>query len=196
MGLACTARLCDAHAHLSARGVSFDTGLREQELETVELRCGFLFPPDLRWFLGRWLPIGHGFPNWRQPDSILEEQLRRPIEGILYDVAENHYWRVEWGIRPNTELDAVSVVRHQLRNVPALIPIWKHSYLPSQPTAEGNPVFSVDQSDVIHRGAGLADYLLWLYRSEDEVSENSYPAYSPSYRHIDFWTDLARENFE
>jgi hypothetical protein len=41
-----------------------------------------------------------------------------------------------------------------------MIPIYVHRFMPSEPSIEGNPVFSIWQLvDTIHFGTDLADYL-------------------------------------
>jgi hypothetical protein len=40
-----------------------------------------------------------------------------------------------------------------------LIPIYRHRMMPDEPLSPGNPVFSVHQTDIIHYGFDLADYL-------------------------------------
>ena len=42
---------------------------------------------------------------------------------------------------------------------PRLIPIYGHRMMPDEPQEPGNPVFSVHQTDIIHYGFDLADYL-------------------------------------
>jgi hypothetical protein len=46
------------------RGIAFDGGLTDAEVEEVEARFGFRFPEDLRAFLQTALPRGEGFPDW------------------------------------------------------------------------------------------------------------------------------------
>lgn len=190
------ARLEAAHEYLVSRGVTFAAGLTEGECRAAEERYGFVFPPDLRWFLTSWLPISRGFPNWRSLGPSVDEQVNWPLEGILFDVMNSQYWRTEWGSRPKSDEAAAAIATQHVRAAPKLIPVMNHVCLPSLPNSEGNPVFSVYQTDVIHGGASLADYLFRIlpldpFAERDPVTD---PVYSPAYLIIPFWTQLAKEN--
>jgi hypothetical protein len=165
----------------------------------IEATFCFRFPPDLRAFLEMCLPRTDKFkfPDWRGPMTAIEEALSWPRQGILFDVAHSGYWREEWGPRPASDDEALAAATEQLTHVPILIPIHGHSYLPAEPLIEGNPIFSVYQTDVIQRGKDIIEHFTWLtYPGDKEDIEDSYPTYSPSYRYVRFWTDLARDNFE
>ncbi len=45
-----------------------------------------------------------------------------------------------------------------------MIPVFAHRMLPSEPHLEGNPVFSVHQTDIIYYGFDLDDYLRHEFR--------------------------------
>ena len=65
--------------------------------------------------------------------------------------------------------------------------MYSHRYLPQEPSTEGNPVFSVYQTDIICYGADLQDYL------ENEFhyyfGTTAYVIREPV-RNIEFWTGL------
>lgn len=42
-----------------------DPGLTDAEIQSVQDRFGFQFPPDLRSVLERFLPVGEYFLDWR-----------------------------------------------------------------------------------------------------------------------------------
>lgn len=50
---------------LKDKGVIFEQGLSEQELNILENFYGVNFLPDLKEFLKLALPISNGFINWR-----------------------------------------------------------------------------------------------------------------------------------
>lgn len=109
------------------------------------------------------------------------------LRGLLFDIEENGLWWAEWGNRPNAAEERTEVLTQVLSHAPKLIPIFGHRYLPATPSQAGNPVFSVYQSDVIHYGADLADYL--------DREENGWEAQPwPEVREIDFWSELVRRN--
>ncbi|MFI7546636.1 hypothetical protein [Actinoplanes sp. NPDC049599] len=135
-------------------------GLTEAELAGVEQEFGFSFADDHRAFLAAGLPYGRGWPDWRDGDrDQLREKLAMPVEGVLFDVAENGFWYEGWGPQPATTTEAVTVARRFLMTVPRLVPVHSHRYLPAGRGASGHPVLSVMQTDIIGYGADLAAYL-------------------------------------
>lgn len=139
-------------------GIPLSPGLAPSEIEAIEAAYRLRFPPDLRRFLERWLPTGAGFPNWRGDDT---EQLRLslswPTESVCFDIERNGFWMASWGPRPAEMIRALDMARSILAKAPKLLPIYKHRYIPSEPMVEGNPVFSVYQSDVIRYGNAFQD---------------------------------------
>src|SRR5205807_1712912 len=126
----------------------------------VEARFGLRFPPDLRAFLQTALPRGPQFPDWRSGDEArLREWLDEPRQGILFDVEFNGFWLDEWGPVPGSFDEAKRVVSGLVAAAPRLIPVFSHRMLPDEPHLPGNPVLSVHQTDIIHYGFDLADYL-------------------------------------
>ena len=170
----------------ATRRVQFAAGLTAAETRLVEERFGFRFPPDLRDFLQTALPSGPRFPNWRQPDAAeIEKWLDLPRQGILFDVEHNGFWMDEWGTRPGALSDALHIASEQVRSAPRLIPVYAHRMMPDEPHSPGNPVFSVHQTDIIHYGFDLADYL----RQEFGLSGRA--SWPEQVRSIRFW-DIER----
>jgi hypothetical protein len=135
-------------------------GLTEPELAGVEQEFGFSFADDHRAFLAAGLPYGRGWPDWRDGDRAgLRDRLAAPVEGVLFDVAENDFWYEGWGSRPPSTGEAVTVARGFLLTAPRLVPVYAHRYLPAGRGTSGHPVLSVMQTDVIAYGSDLADYL-------------------------------------
>jgi hypothetical protein len=144
----------------STHRVDFDAGLSDHEVADVESRFGFRFPPDLREFLQTALPRGSQFPDWRSGDeATLRDWLDLPRQGVLFDVENNGFWLNEWGQRPESLPDALQIADVVITAAPRLIPIYAHRMMPDEPHLPGNPVFSVHQTDIIHYGFDLADYL-------------------------------------
>jgi hypothetical protein len=139
--------------------VEFDAGLTNAEVAAVEKHFGFRFPPDLREFLQTALPHGPQFPNWRSGgEAQLRNWLDGPRQGILFDI-EHGFWLEEWGQRPGSLHEALEAASQLVAAAPKLIPIYSHRMMPDEPHLSGNPVFSVHQTDIIHYGFDLADYL-------------------------------------
>ena len=76
------------------------------------------------------------------------------------------------------------MAKRKIAEVPKLIPIFGHRYIPSEPNASGNPVFSVYQTDIIHYGADLVSYL------EAEFLGGALPQKIATLRPIRFWSRL------
>ncbi|MBB5871838.1 hypothetical protein F4553_005217 [Allocatelliglobosispora scoriae] len=135
-------------------------GLTEVELDAIEARYGFVFATDHRAMLRAGLPHGRGWPDWRDGDpDELADRLRRPVEGVLFDVEEDIFWHPTWGDRPTLTADAVRVARRELASAPQLVPVYGHRYLPGVAGSSGHPVISVMQTDVIVYAQDLGAYL-------------------------------------
>ena len=143
-----------------AHRVEFDAGLTSAEVAAVERRFGFRFPPDLRDFLRTALPRGPQFPDWRHGDKDrLRDWLDLPLQGVLFDVEHNGFWLDEWGPQLRPLAERLQIATEAVAAAPHLIPICGHRMMPDEPHLPGNPVFSVHQTDIIHYGYDLADYL-------------------------------------
>ena len=141
-------------------GVVFESGLTGQEVRRSETAYGFCFPPDYRAFLMYALPTSHGFIDWRNADETrIQERLSWPYEGMCFDIEHNHFWLRAWGARPDQLSDAFAIAKRAVQQAPILIPIAGHRYIPAQPAEDGNPVFSVYQTDIIYYGQNLFEYL-------------------------------------
>jgi hypothetical protein len=173
-------------AELKGRGIGFEDGLSESELRAAEFRFGFRFPPDLRAFLAAGLPVGDGFPDWRDgEEAALRDWLDLPRDGIEFDIRHNDFWLPEWGAKPGDLAEAVRVAERLIAAAPRLIPVYIHRMMPDEPAEPGNPVFSVHQTDIIYYGFDLLDYL------NHEFGVATWWNRPPEPRPIRFW-DLDR----
>jgi hypothetical protein len=159
-------------------------GLTGGELDAIEAEFAFSFADDHRAFLAAGLPTGRGWPDWRDGDrAALRERLAWPLEGVLFDVAENSFWYEAWGPRPVEDADAVNVARGWLLTAPRMVPVYSHRYLPAGHGTSGHPVLSIYQTDVISYGANLVDFL----REEFGLGDRSA---APAHPTVDFWSRL------
>ena len=157
-------------------------GLTGTELAGVEREFGFTFADDHRAFLAAGLPSGRGWPDWRDGDRAqLRERLAMPVEGVLFDVAENGFWYEGWGPQPEATADAVTVARRLLMTVPRLVPVYSHRYLPAGRGTSGHPVLSVMQTDIVGYGENLSAYLRHEFGREP---------LRPGRPTVAFWRDL------
>ena len=160
-------------------------GYAAADLERAQTRFDVAFPPDLIELLRDRRPVGG--PDWND-EATMRRLLAWPFEGLRFDVEENALWWTEWGNRPETAEERSDVLEQVLARAPRLIPIFSHRYLPATPNKAGNPVFSVYQSDVIHYGADLGDY---IDREENGWDHRPWPE---EIREIDFWSEFVRRN--
>ncbi|MFF5937905.1 hypothetical protein [Streptomyces sp. NPDC012508] len=150
-----------ARGLMGLTGAVVAPGLSERELDGIEARFGFTFAADHRVFLAAGLPLGSpSWPDWRDGDPAdLAGRLSFPAEGVLFDVEHAGFWHPSWGTRPASRSEALSVARTELADVPQLVPVYGHRYLPGTAGEWGHPVLSVHQTDIIFYGNDLADYI-------------------------------------
>ncbi|MDP4119049.1 MAG: SMI1/KNR4 family protein [Bacillota bacterium] len=174
---------------LKYKGISFESGLSLQEIDSVESLYDIKFPPDLKEFLCIALPITNNFVNWRDMSEgnirSIKDRLIWPLEGMIFDIEHNEFWYSGWGIKPNDLKEAINVCKNEMTKVPKLIPIYSHRYIPSQPQEAGNPIFSVYQTDIIYYGEDLLSYL----QIEFDIKKYSDIKFD-SIKHIRFWSEL------
>lgn len=149
-----------ASALLAALPAEIGPGLSEAELEAIECRYGFTFADDHRVLLQAGLPLGRSWPDWRDGDpQELRNRLDAPADGVLFDVEHAGFWYPAWGERPEDRKVALRLAREHLLDVPQLVPVFGHRYLPAGTGQSGHPVLSVMKTDIIYYGNHLADYL-------------------------------------
>lgn len=168
---------------LAASGrFSVSPGLTDAEFAAIEREFGFTFAADHHDFLAAGLPTGRGWPDWRGPDrAALRERLAGPVEGVLFDVAENDFWYEGWGRRPVSSEEAVAAARKYLLTVPRMVPVFGHRYLPAG--ISHHPVLSMYQTDIIYYGNDLTDWV----RHEFSLGA---PSTVQARATVPFWRDL------
>lgn len=171
---------------LEKSGIELAPGLTETQLERVERVLQQRLPPDLRTMLSEFLPIGSGFPNWRDPESpTIRAWVNLPFEGVTSRVRDGLFWWSEWGECPSDYTAAYSLAQAQMQTVPRLCPVYGHRYIPLEPESAGNPVLSIVETDIIYHGNNLSAYLQHEFRrTRDERTTQRPP------RRIRFWSDV------
>jgi hypothetical protein len=172
------------------------------EFARVEAEFGFEFADDHRAFLAAGLPLSIPYddppgvfrshsapwPNWRDGDpKVLREFLNWPVEGLLFDVEHNVYWDNSWGERPEELGQALEIARRNLADVPKLVPLYGHRYLPAGRGTYGHLVLSVWQTDIICYGADLSDYIEREFGAQRPILDVA--AESPRAT-VEFWRDF------
>jgi len=166
--------------------VELAEGLDDRELNQTGERFGFRFGADHQEFLRVALPIGPEWPDWRHgSEEKLRQRLTWPLDGVLFDVEHNAFWPRSWGTRPEDPAEMVAEAARHLSEVPRLVPVYSHRYLPAAVTETGYPVFSVYQTDTIYYGSDLLDYL----EREFDPTARERPVGAVR-RRLPFWSDL------
>lgn len=174
--------MAQARGLWSGLKLAVDDGLTPAEFKRIESGLDFAFNPDHRALLASGLPRGGRWPDWRGATTKqLRERLEEPVDGVLFDVAENDFWHVSWGKRPADPKTAVRQAKSQMKGAPLLVPIYGHRFTPALPEQD-LPVFSVVQTDVIVYGSTIADY---FGREFGNTSAELPPA-----KTVAFWSEL------
>ncbi len=176
-----------ARALLGRLACRVEAVMSEVELDRVEARYGIRFAVDHRVLPGEGMPVGDGWPNWRDTEhGELRGRLDALVQGVLFDVEHNGCWHGGWGRAPEGVDERVRIARTGLAGVPQLIPVFGHRYLPGIAGQVGHPVLSVHQSDIIYYGADLADYLRREWLGYDAGDDRDRAVRSS----VPFWTGI------
>jgi hypothetical protein len=188
----------EAARSLAATGLfEFEPGLTDTEFARIEDAYGFEFADDHRAFLAAGLPVNvppedgrtwaRPWPEWRGGDlDSLRRQLDGPVEGVLFDVEHNRFWYAGWGERPAETTTALDVARHHLADVPVLVPVYAHRYLPAGRGTSGHPVLSMWQTDIIYYGTDLNDYIQHEFDAPRPEADEPWNPQAT----VAFWRDL------
>ncbi|GAA1658018.1 hypothetical protein ACFQY4_17410 [Catellatospora bangladeshensis] len=179
---------------------AIDPGLTCAEFDEIEHEFGFQFADDHRAFLAAGLPVNtrpeprepgvyyahaEPWPDWRRADrDQVRAALNWPIEGVLYDVEHNSFWYESWDARPQDMAEALATAARMLAQVPPMVPVYGHRYLPAGRGESGHPVLSMWQTDIIYYGFNLADYIDREFDRDCDEDPREPRAT------VDFWRDL------
>lgn len=172
---------------LISKNIQVEKGLSALEINLIEKKFNFVFPPDLKELLEIILPVDKDFANWRkaiQDDAFIQDRFLHIEDGFVFDALNNNFWKENWGIKSENEENIRAVIRNELMKVPKMIPIYSHRYIPSEPFKSGNPIFSIYQTDIIIYGKNLKDYFFREFdNNKNEILLNEVKL-------IPFWSDL------
>lgn len=197
---------------LTTKGVQLEQGLSDDEVARIEQKFGIQFPPDLKTLLQTALPVdvdcndgklseeellnfvpsGYGWVNWRlglhleKESKMIQERLDFVLEGILFGVKCRDFWWHEWGEKPDDMDKCFEIVKAYYQTYPKMIPVFMHHFIPSMPNEMGNPIFSINSTDIIYCGNDLASYLSHV--CSFELSKEFMIPKKPKY--IKFWGDV------
>jgi hypothetical protein len=189
------------------RGTRWTGGLSESQIDDVAKRFGLAFPAQHRLFLrslhsttprcvcarfvGSELKGGDcpGFFDWLRDGRDIRDALDTVVDGLVFDVEQNHLWPDGWGARPASSEERCGHVQELVARAPRLIPLFSHRFMIS---GELPLVLSIHQSDTIVYGCDLRAYLL------HELHELLGLERDPRWMDADasavpFWGDLAAQ---
>lgn len=172
------------HARLMEHWTS---GYTQSELDEAQERYGLHFPPDLIDLLLDRQPI-NGY-DWKGENHRIREMLAWPMDMLMFDIEHGSWWS-DWGERPAAAEDRRTVVVNALAAAPALIPLYRHRFIPETPRVSGNPVFSMHGLDTIYYGANLGNYFAREFGAIPEIALGEITSRIP------FWSDLAENGYE
>ena len=189
--------------------IKVEKGLSDKQIELAQDYYEITFPPDLKELLGAVKPVKHvkSFPfddkdtsyfnpffDWsdfsEENVSWINKYLNLPIEGVLFDVENNHFWLESWGEKPFDLEDKLLIAKNQMKKFPKLIPVMGHRYISSEPNEAGNPVYSVSQTDIVLYGENL-----WEYFEADFGKKESSDIELSAIKKIPFWHDILLHNY-
>ena len=174
---------------LKVKGIYFEKGLSEDEVNKIEKYYDIFFPMELKKFYLTELPVSEGFYNWRDMEEKniknIEAALKRPLEGLMYDIKYNDFWCEKWGEKPENIERSQKVLLEYYSKAPKMIPIYSHRYMPFISKIEEIPVFSLMQSDIIYYGFDLISY----FEIEFGIKKYSELLYH-NFEYVDFWSDM------
>lgn len=196
------------------KGTRWLGGMSADSLTAVQQKYALTFPPAYHQFL---LKLGApdrpllrpgwqdgtltavespSFYNWLTDDEAITAALRWPLEGLLFDVEQNHFWLDSWGKKPEDAGKTSAHLADLLTAAPPLIPLYGHRYLLDYPVRGQYPVLSVYQSDIILYAPDLQSYLLREMAQllniyvEESVAQQVDTFYPDPIAAIPFWGDI------
>ncbi|WP_339099711.1 hypothetical protein [Candidatus Enterococcus lemimoniae] len=174
---------------LKSKGVDFEIGMDNKEIEKIEKIYKIRFPLDLKKFYGYGLPVSYSFVNWRDlsKENIEKNKLRiqAPIKGIKESLNDVDWDEVYWGKEPKDEKERNKKILDHLNQAPRLIPIYSHRYI-SELELTPNPVISIVGSDIIYYGETLFSYLQYEFK----LKEKNIEYYKKKKNFIPFWSEI------
>lgn len=165
-------------------------GLTNRELGELESVVGYQLPFEVGMLLVMGVPRAERWRQWEDPQADLAEWNDYVLSGICFDIEHADFWFDGWGKKPERLNERIDRANAAFSNeVPPLFPIYGHRAVPltpadGQPNSDGNPVFSVSQTDVIVYGQDLA---AWMHH-EFGVPLPMWPS---DERRFPFWTPLS-----
>lgn len=156
---------------MKEKGVCFEKGLSNAEIERIENTYNIIFPSSLLSFYKYALPIGNSFPKWNdfsdENINSVKERMHFPYKWISSDIM---WCKALW----------------ETKEAPKLIPIYSHRYMPIIDHPDP-PVFSTVGRDTIWYGKNLKEYLYNEFIREYNNVNDNIP-------YIPLWSEIIKNN--
>lgn len=172
---------------LKKRGVEFELGLTNNEVDKIESIYNIILPYELKLFLKTAVPISDGFYNWRNfaPENIkfIKETILSFKNNII-ECFDDVEWCPKWGKEPEDIEKRKAKIIEMVNNAPTIIPLYGHRGM-AEINVMNNPVFSIVDTDIIYYGKNIINYL------EIEFDIKKYDSLNlKNITYIPFWSDL------
>ncbi|MBS0522415.1 MAG: hypothetical protein JSS04_02175 [Proteobacteria bacterium] len=162
-------------------------GLSPREFASIEEQLGFRLPEDFRFLFANLQDAGRVFFPWSAfSKEGYDASMARVWHGIAFDI-EHGLWLDRWGDRPAAPAEAAEVAKADFVTWPRLLPLYGHRFLAAEPCRNGNPVFSIRQTDIVYYGSDLANYLMNEFLPVQQTTGEV--------RRIEVWSDFAEGRY-
>ena len=147
---------------LKDKGIKFDAGLTQSELEKIYEIYKIKFPLSLKSFLTTALPVSDGFCDWRDLSSGNIMKIKNTMQHFyefvksasFEEYISNSTYSLDQWCKISRE-QRVEVVAELYRNAPKIIPVYSHRFMPGINDDNDLPVLSIYYDDIVYYGRNL-----------------------------------------
>jgi hypothetical protein len=174
-------------------------GLKESEIDNIEVKYSIKFTPEHRTFLKVlhtidrkekcifFVPNGERlvkkqsfFHNWLEDDDEITKKMQWPFQTILEDIlGPNQIWLESWGIMPDSNEEKKEIFTKWYNLAPGLIPVMRHRFQVSDLHLKSRPVLSIMGTDIIVYGWDFRSYLFNELESHLDLRHSGLKKESP-----------------
>lgn len=168
-------------------------GLSNKDFDKIKKIYNLTFPTDLKMIYENYLPVSTNFYDWSDfsVDNVnyIKEIINRPLDGILFDIEFNKFWMECFGEKTkDLKYNLKIAQKYYENNVYKPIPIYSHRYIPSYPSTENNPIFSIVQTDIIFYGNNIFNYFYIEFSKPQSKLHQKMLKQQKKY--TPFWSDI------
>lgn len=172
--------------------VTLTEGLSDDEVEALEKRYGFCFPPEFLEFLQAGVLVGGGWHDWHAlasgsiPPGFSEDSVANIIKWHCTPEDEEYYYERDWAPAEEKSLD--KAIEFATKTYP-VIPMYVHRCIVTVPQDEcGLPVISMHQcSDNIPYGKNFWDWVAREFKLPEGTVPPEWTEASVPWDKVPFW---------